>query len=303
MSSFEQALKVIASEQDTNAIRELESLLKTELGLVRRVDEQGLTLLHHAAMQLKGELAVFLVGQGADPNACTLEGDTPLLLTAKGQSVLALHESVAREIGTWRRVLSDKAEAMYALAEAAERLMYEGKIEDALAMFKDHPELIHAWYPSHGQLLHWAAWRGRRIGPVVTHMLEHGADPNALGADQKTPLHKLMDRPYDQNGEILGILRLLVEHGADPNRRDKLGWTPLHAAAMSSNAEEAVRLLVESGAEINAELGGPGGETALDLVNEWRRRGLANWLKSKGATSKKEIRQNRLARKQKSRSA
>src|SRR5678815_4656999 len=114
MSSLEQALKVISSEPDFNALRGLEPLAKADPGLLRKVDGRGFTLLHHAAQQLKGELALFLLDQGADPNACTFDGDTPLLLTGRGQSVLALHESVAREGGTWRRVLSDRAEAMYA---------------------------------------------------------------------------------------------------------------------------------------------------------------------------------------------
>ncbi|HXU75443.1 MAG TPA: ankyrin repeat domain-containing protein, partial [Methylomirabilota bacterium] len=73
------------------------------------------------------------------------------------------------------------------------------------------------------------------------------------------------------------------------NRRDKEGWAPIHGARVGQ--EEIVRALIELGADVNAGIGGVGGETILDLVREreWGDRELAGWLKERGALSGKKV--------------
>ena len=51
------------------------------------------------------------------------------------------------------------------------------------------------------------------------------------------------------DGELTRLNQLLID-GADPNAVDGDGFTPLHFAAQSYEAE-AVRLLVEAGAEVD----------------------------------------------------
>ena len=102
----------------------------------------------------------------------------------------------------------------------------------------------------------------------------------------KTALHRITQRPYGNRADSLDIIRLLFERGTDINRRDKLGWTPLHEAA-SHGAWEEIKLLIELGADINAQIAGPGtgSETPLDIVYSMHFLGgptIANWMKTKG---------------------
>lgn len=49
------------------------------------------------------------------------------------------------------------------------------------------------------------------------------------------------------------IVRLLIEHGADINAQDRKLLTPLHFTSVSENpASEIVKVLIEHGADINA---------------------------------------------------
>ena len=61
------------------------------------------------------------------------------------------------------------------------------------------------------------------------------------------PLHRAMDN-YDTEA-----LRMLLEAGADVNARDKWGCTPLYKAAGGDIA--TTRMLLEAGADVNARYG------------------------------------------------
>ena len=67
--------------------------------------------------------------------------------------------------------------------------------------------------------------------PVVTALLEGGADPNASG--KQTPLHlAARHNPH--------VVSVLLEGGADPNARDKWGETPLDDAT-DQNIKEIIK--------------------------------------------------------------
>ena len=99
---------------------------------------------------------------------------------------------------------------------------------------------------------------------VVRLLVEHGADVNAQDNDGYTALLAAA-----VSGAVSGampgavllgpvelvkveIVRLLVEHGADVNAQDNDGYTALLVAAMLGDVE-VVRLLVEHGADVNAQ--------------------------------------------------
>ena len=93
---------------------------------------------------------------------------------------------------------------------------------------------------------------GRRcIGPllrvnteVAALLIEKGANVNARGVNQKTPLHWAA---FAGNTEVAA---LLIEKGADVNARDVNQKTPLDWAVSQGNTEVAA-LLVEKGADVN----------------------------------------------------
>lgn len=71
--------------------------------------------------------------------------------------------------------------------------------------------------------------------------------------------------------------------GADPNARTEGGWTPLMGAVRSGRAD-LVKLLLDKGADVNAE--GMNTGTALGLAEERRNlREIAELLKEKGAVA------------------
>ena len=83
--------------------------------------------------------------------------------------------------------------------------------------------------------------------------MSQGVDPNIVHEQPPhwRPLEAAMEEVVFYDGS-LEIVRLLLKHSADVNVRDgKHGDTPLHTA-MGCNNKEAIRLLLEAGADPNA---------------------------------------------------
>lgn len=67
--------------------------------------------------------------------------------------------------------------------------------------------------------------------------LAGGADPNAIGANDRTPLHRAAGANKDE------AIKLLISYKADINLPDKLGRTPLHWACLSGSVLAVKELL------------------------------------------------------------
>ncbi|MDE0306075.1 MAG: ankyrin repeat domain-containing protein [Albidovulum sp.] len=80
----------------------------------------------------------------------------------------------------------------------------------------------------------------------VLRCLDAGADPNARGIHDQTPLHLAAMESEDPV-----VVPLLLAMGADPNARNDFGVTPLHWAA-GADMSPAVQALLEAGADPNA---------------------------------------------------
>ena len=62
------------------------------------------------------------------------------------------------------------------------------------------------------------------------------------------------------------IVELLVENGAEVNAKGLADWTPLHLAAYNNN-EQIVQLLIAKGAEMNPYTSPGFGGTPLDVAD------------------------------------
>src|SRR6267154_2839265 len=109
-------------------------------------------------------------------------------------------------------------------------------------------------------LLHSAAWHGDL--EMVRVLLNYKADVNARSDEGWTPIH-YASQGFQNSGSVIpntcqslpDVARLLLEHGADVNAQVSgynPGRTPLHVT-MEFNRAEVVRVLLEHGANIDAE--------------------------------------------------
>jgi ankyrin repeat protein len=170
------------------------------------------TPLHTAAFRGRLELAKVLLGHGANANAVSEGGETPLHLVSRGEY--------------------DSQEHGVSIA----RLLLEHCVD------------LDAQTKYHQTALHFAAFYGR---PEITQLLlDHGANPNAEDELGSTPLQSVSGGKYDSQEYGVSVARLLLEHGADVNPRTKVS-TPLHSAAFYGRLALA-QVLLDHGANANA---------------------------------------------------
>lgn len=94
----------------------------------------------------------------------------------------------------------------------------------------------------------------KRNPRIVADLLQAGFDPNTAGSVGNTKLWNLLNNCDFQDRATLQIIKLLLEYGANPNAKVQYcELTCLHEAARTSqNSKEAVALLIEYGADIEA---------------------------------------------------
>jgi ankyrin repeat protein len=142
--------------------------------------------------------------------------------------------------------------------------LYEGRAEDAERIRHESLDLFEAA----------ALGDVERLG----ELLDAGADPNEFAPDGFTPLTlaAFFKRP--------DAARLLLERGADVGlraRHEQIQVLPLHSAAANGGSVEIARLLLDAGADVNAEQ--PGGFTALDAARQDGNEELERLLLERGA--------------------
>jgi ankyrin repeat protein len=123
------------------------------------------------------------------------------------------------------------------------------------------------WYPIH----HASAARVTDMR-IIEYLVNHGADVN-IPVESKYvtyPLHEAVrmvcnSKIKECNASNEKLIKFIIGHGANLEMRNWKGYTPLIEATRESNFE-AVKLLVELGADINAQ--DKRGETALKKAIE-----------------------------------
>jgi uncharacterized protein len=94
---------------------------------------------------------------------------------------------------------------------------------------------------------------------IAEALILYGADVQARSRNpmQNAPLHAAAA------GRSREAVRILLQHGADVNAKQEGGWTALHAASQNGDVE-MVQLLIASGAHVHARAGN--NQNALDLA-------------------------------------
>jgi uncharacterized protein len=132
-----------------------------------------------------------------------------------------------------------------------------GARERVVELIGREPELIKTYSHDGWTPLHLACFFGH---PSLAEALTaQGAEVNARSrnAAQNMPLHAAAA------GRNRDAVRILLEHGADVNARQEGGWTALHAASQNGDAE-MVRLLIAAGADVQVRAANQ--QNALDLA-------------------------------------
>jgi len=205
-------------------------------------DEEGKTLLYHAALHGKNETVKHLLDGGADPNTPDEKGFTPLYWAAASG-----HRDIAKLLldkGADPNAKT-KTDGLTPLHAAANHLKGLSKHAGCLEVVKlliakgadPNAKAKHDETP-----LHIAAQRGHK--DIAELLLAAKADPNARAELYgETPLHRAA--VYDQRD----VAELLLAHGADINAKDKHERTPLVRAKHMRHQELAAFLVEKGGTE------------------------------------------------------
>ena len=84
---------------------------------------------------------------------------------------------------------------------------------------------------------------------IVCRLLQAGANAKITPGDGITALHEAAYMGFTE------VIECLLEHGAEIHARADDGWTPLHYACEGKNKEEAIRALINKGADFVSAIG------------------------------------------------
>ena len=218
---------------------------------VKVLDACGYTALHWAARKCSSEIVTLLLYHGADVHAQDYEGKTPLHMVRNKDSVILLL-SCGADI---------KAQDMYGNTPLHEAASCTIAFDPTVL-----PDLIE----------------------VVSTLLEHGADPNALNKDNESPLLGAISVADSENWCIpqkddpqVAIITLLLEAGADVNVQELHNeWAPLHLVVYRNHAR-MIPLLFDYGVDIHIKT--KNGQTPLHLAIEQSNVNIATLLLEAGA--------------------
>ncbi|EJT71658.1 hypothetical protein GGTG_10912 [Gaeumannomyces tritici R3-111a-1] len=238
---------------------------------VNALDDSGGTPLNWALGQENVAAALQLLSLGADPNKPGDRGVTPLMTAAVGSRPSALVAPLVEAGADPEQRMDSGDTALTAAiiegedggAEAVRELLRAGAAVDAPGR-------------NGGLPLGWALARG--LEDVARALLDAGA---TISGDRDTILHALVE-----NGTPPAMLRLAVRlleersPGGAVSSRNARAETPLHLAAQAGDRAAAL-VLLDAGAEVNAETGG--GLTPLCAARAGGHDEVADLLIERGA--------------------
>ena len=205
---------------------EVSTLLDADSSLASARDENGISAITIAIYHRKPDVAELLEARGAEIDifAAAMTGRTGRI-----QELLAANRSLAGAFSSdgWTPL---HLAAFFGHEEAARALLNKGASVSAQSTNAMANTPLHA------------AAAGRQL-PIVSLLLEHGADPNARQHGGFTPLHSAA-----QAGDV-EMARVLLKAGADPRARADNQQSPLDLA-LTGGRQQLTELLESHGASL-----------------------------------------------------
>ena len=198
----------------------------------------NLAPLHYAAGYGYKEIVELLIAEGADVDAKTTTGGTPLFNAAGGHK-----EIVELLIAAGADVNAQVVPGPHGFTVGDTALDFTGSSE-IIDLLRKHGGKTGEELRSGMTPLHQAARDGHK--EIVEQLIDKGADVNAKRGDRRTPLHFAATSGHKE------IVELLISKGANVNEEDVSGNTPLHDAAQEGHKEIA-ELFIAKGANVNAK--------------------------------------------------
>ena len=222
------------------------------------------------------DIAMYLVGNGADPSLSTVTGVAPLYAVIDAQWAARTWypaPSVSEE-------KTDYLDLLQAVVDSGADL--NARLGKKLWFRSFHGD----WIKQEGATAFWRAAKSNDVAAMKL-LVAAGADPSIPTHLGGTPLQAAAGFGLEPqtsnvvpNARLAAVRYLVQEVGADVNAADTQGYTPLHGAALTANTE-VMAYLVAVGADVKARakmvFGGIGetdreveietGDTVADMAN------------------------------------
>lgn len=238
MITFDRSVVINNLQDEIDFLR-----LTMDCDSIKRLLDNGMTLLHIACERENLGAVRMLLNKGADVNAIVrYNRRTPLHYACMYENLNIVELLIARGADVNAVDRNRRTPLHYAIEEDRgirrfERLLLHDADDDY------HEELTSC----------------RHGATIVELLIEHGADVNAVDIFDESPL--AIACRYHQ----YGIAQFLLSHGADVNVHDYNGYTPLVRVCQEKEGIDVAKLLIEHGADVNCAI--KGGYTPLMHVN------------------------------------
>lgn len=224
-------------------IEKVRKLLKKKLDIDFVDPESGETALGLAVERLHEDIAADLIKAGANVNAISRAGHSPLLLASnhgdRGLDMLdlLLKAGANPNLATTSGDLKGVVPLWPACSEGSIR---------AFRRLKDAGASLQAVTGSGNSLMYASAMGGSV--EIISTLKDAGIEPHGKQGDGSYPIHVAVIKGH------LEAVRFFLAHGAAVDALDAEGATPLLRAALANQADIA-RVLVQNGANANYVMG------------------------------------------------